>query len=123
MALSNFAKALLKANQIAVAREEKGTLMALYGSPILILYLHQFEVKFFLFVMLLFFPLSYHTTVICDILMTSCVPLQNIEQMQSQAILWHQAGMTQGDLVIVKCVHDLRPTTHRDHSCFTKPRV
>ena len=91
--------------------------MALHGSPIL--YLRHFYVNFFLFVVLLFFPLSYHTTIISDILVTASVPFQNMQQIQSQATLWHQSGMTKDDLVIVKCVDDLSPTTDRDHSHFT----
>lgn len=77
---------------------------------------------FFLFAVLLFFPLSYHTTIISDILVTSSVPFQNIQQIESQAILWHQSGVTEDDLVIVKCVDDLSPTTDRDHSHVTNPQ-
>lgn len=55
-------------------------------------------------------------------LMTSSVPFQNIQQIQSQAILWHQSGITRDDLVIVKCVDDLSPTIDRDHSHLTKPQ-
>lgn len=50
----------------------------------------------------------------------SSIPFWNIQQIQSQAIIWHQSGITKDHLTVAKCVDDLSPTRDRNHSLFTK---
>lgn len=64
----------------------------------------------------------FHSHLMRQLLVTSSEPFQNIQQIQSQAIIWHHSGMTKHDLIIVPCVDDLSPTARINHPLFTKPQ-
>lgn len=64
----------------------------------------------------------FHSHLTQQLLVTSSEPFQNIQQIQSQAIIWHHSGVTKYALIIVPRVDDLSPTAHINHSLFTKPQ-
>lgn len=61
----------------------------------------------------------FHSCITQQLLVISSVSFQNIQQIQSQAIIWHQSGITKDHLTVAKCVDDLSPTRDRNQSLFT----